>query len=176
MGKEDFIKLELKFVIEVFFLFDVGNGLVEIVVRLLIFFNDDQWYWVIVERNVKQVSLQVDWLFQQICKVLIEGYICLEFYSQLFVGGVGGQQGFLGCICFLRMNGVIFDLEERVKVIFGFIFGCLGYCISYGINCENGGKCLERYYGYFCDCFNIVYDGIFCNKDVGVFFEEGMWL
>lgn len=62
------------------------------------------------------------------------------------------------------MNGVIFDLEERAKVIFGFKFGCLGYCISYGVNCENGGKCIEKYYGYFCDCFNIVYDGIFCNK------------
>uniref|UniRef100_A0A2K5CZP2 Contactin associated protein like 2 n=1 Tax=Aotus nancymaae TaxID=37293 RepID=A0A2K5CZP2_AOTNA len=176
MGKEDFIKLELKSATEVSFSFDVGNGPVEIVVRSPTPLNDDQWHRVTAERNVKQASLQVDRLPQQIRKAPTEGHTRLELYSQLFVGGAGGQQGFLGCIRSLRMNGVTLDLEERAKVTSGFISGCSGHCTSYGTNCENGGKCLERYHGYSCDCSGTAYDGTFCNKDVGAFFEEGMWL
>uniref|UniRef100_A0A2K6AGU0 Contactin associated protein like 2 n=1 Tax=Mandrillus leucophaeus TaxID=9568 RepID=A0A2K6AGU0_MANLE len=161
---------------EVSFSFDVGNGPVEIIVRSPTPLNDDQWHRVTAERNVKQASLQVDRLPQQIRKAPTEGHTRLELYSQLFVGGAGGQQGFLGCIRSLRMNGVTLDLEERAKVTSGFISGCSGHCTSYGTNCENGGKCLERYHGYSCDCSNTAYDGTFCNKDVGAFFEEGMWL
>ncbi|XP_012517535.1 PREDICTED: contactin-associated protein-like 2 [Propithecus coquereli] len=176
MGNTDFIKLELKSATEVSFSFDVGNGPVEIVVRSPSPLNDDQWHRVTAERNVKQASLQVDRLPQQIRKAPTEGHTRLELYSQLFVGGAGGQQGFLGCIRSLRMNGVTLDLEERAKVTSGFISGCSGHCTSYGTNCENGGKCIEKYHGYSCDCSNTAYDGTFCNKDVGAFFEEGMWL
>ena len=82
----------------------------------------------------------------------------------VFPGGAGGQQGFLGCIRSLRMNGVTLDLEERAKVTSGFKSGCSGHCTSYGANCENGGKCIEKYHGYSCDCSNTAYDGTFCNK------------
>uniref|UniRef100_A0A8C2UK34 Contactin associated protein 2 n=1 Tax=Chinchilla lanigera TaxID=34839 RepID=A0A8C2UK34_CHILA len=176
LGNTDFIKLELKSASEVSFSFDVGNGPVEIVVRSPSPLNDDQWHRVTAERNVKQASLQVDRLPQQIRKAPTEGHTRLELYSQLFVGGAGGQQGFLGCIRSLRMNGVTLDLEERAKVTSGFKSGCSGHCTSYGTNCENGGKCIEKYHGYSCDCSNTAYDGTFCNKDVGAFFEEGMWL
>nr|KAF6418838.1 hypothetical protein HJG63_008844 [Rousettus aegyptiacus] len=74
------------------------------------------------------------------------------------------------------MNGVTLDLEERAKVTSGFKSGCSGHCTSYGTNCENGGRCVEKYHGYSCDCSSTAYDGTFCNKDVGAFFEEGMWL
>ncbi|XP_017902317.1 PREDICTED: contactin-associated protein-like 2 [Capra hircus] len=176
LGNTDFIKLELKSATEVSFSFDVGNGPVEMVVRSPTPLNDDQWHRVTAERNVKQASLQVDRLPQQVRKAPTEGHTRLELYSQLFVGGAGGQQGFLGCIRSLRMNGVTLDLEERAKVTSGFKSGCSGHCTSYGANCENGGKCIEKYHGYSCDCSNTAYDGTFCNKDVGAFFEEGMWL
>ncbi|ERE89246.1 contactin-associated protein-like 2 [Cricetulus griseus] len=164
LGNTDFIKLELKSATEVSFSFDVGNGPVEIVVRSPSPLNDDQWHRVTAERNVKQASLQVDRLPQQIRKAPTEGHTRLELYSQLFVGGAGGQQGFLGCIRSLRMNGVTLDLEERAKVTSGFKSGCSGHCTSYGANCENGGKCIEKYHGYSCDCSNTAYDGTFCNK------------
>lgn len=70
----------------------------------------------------------------------------------------------MGCIRSLRMNGVTLDLEERAKVTSGFKSGCSGHCTSYGANCENGGKCLEKYHGYSCDCSHTAYDGTFCNK------------
>lgn len=71
---------------EVSFSFDVGNGPVEIVVRSPSPLNDDQWHRVTAERNVKQASLQVDRLPQQIRKAPTEGHTRLELYSQLFVG------------------------------------------------------------------------------------------
>lgn len=62
------------------------------------------------------------------------------------------------------MNGVTLDLEERAKVTSGFKSGCSGHCTSYGTNCENGGRCVEKYHGYSCDCSSTAYDGTFCNK------------
>ncbi|GAB0184083.1 contactin-associated protein-like 2 [Grus japonensis] len=161
---------------EVSFSFDVGNGPVEIVVRSPNQLNDDQWHRVNAERNVKQASLQVDQLPLEVRKAPTEGHTRLELYSQLYVGAAGGQRGFLGCIRSLRMNGVTLDLEERAKVTPGVKPGCSGHCTSYGMYCANGGKCVEKYNGYSCDCSKTAYDGPFCIKDVGAFFEEGMWL
>ncbi|NXR33667.1 CNTP2 protein, partial [Zosterops hypoxanthus] len=176
LGNTDFIKLELKSATEVSFSFDVGNGPVEIVVRSPNPLNDDQWHRVNAERNVKQASLQVDQLPLEVRKAPTEGHTRLELYSQLYVGAAGGQRGFLGCIRSLRMNGVTLDLEERAKVTPGVKPGCSGHCTSYGMYCANGGKCVEKYNGYSCDCSRTAYDGPFCIKDVGAFFEEGMWL
>ncbi|XP_075906533.1 contactin-associated protein-like 2 isoform X2 [Nelusetta ayraudi] len=85
----------------------------------------------------------------------------------------GGQRGFLGCIRALRMNGVTLDLEERAKVTPGVKPGCQGHCTSFGMYCRNGGKCVEKYNGYLCDCSDTAYDGPFCTRDVGGFFEAG---
>uniref|UniRef100_A0AC11B3T7 Contactin associated protein 2 n=1 Tax=Ovis aries TaxID=9940 RepID=A0AC11B3T7_SHEEP len=85
LGNTDFIKLELKSATEVSFSFDVGNGPVEMVVRSPTPLNDDQWHRVTAERNVKQASLQVDRLPQQVRKAPTEGHTRLELYSQLFV-------------------------------------------------------------------------------------------
>ena len=61
--------------------------------------------------------------------------ILSELRAFCLPGGAGGQQGFLGCIRSLRMNGVTLDLEERAKVTSGFKSGCSGHCTSYGANC-----------------------------------------
>ncbi|XP_028607294.2 contactin-associated protein-like 2 isoform X1 [Podarcis muralis] len=176
LGNTDFIKLELKSATDVSFSFDVGNGPVEIHVRSPSPLNDDQWHWVTAERNVKEASLQVDQLPKETRKAPTEGHTRLELYSQLYVGAAGGQKGFLGCIRSLRMNGLTLDLEERAKVTPGVKPGCSGHCTSFGMYCKNGGKCVEKYHGYSCDCSGTAYDGPYCKKDVGAFFEEGMWL
>ncbi|XP_034957246.2 contactin-associated protein-like 2 [Zootoca vivipara] len=176
LGNTDFIKLELKSATDVSFSFDVGNGPVEINVRSPSPLNDDQWHWVTAERNVQEASLQVDQLPKETRKAPTEGHTRLELYSQLYVGAAGGQKGFLGCIRSLRMNGLTLDLEERAKVTPGVKPGCSGHCTSFGMYCKNGGKCVEKYHGYSCDCSGTAYDGPYCKKDVGAFFEEGMWL
>lgn len=83
-------------------------------------------------------------------------------------GAAAGQKGFLGCIRSLRMNGVTLDLEERAKVTPGVKPGCSGHCTSFGMYCENGGKCVEKYNGYLCDCSRTAYDGPSCTKGKGL--------
>ncbi|KAL8165698.1 UNVERIFIED_CONTAM: Contactin-associated protein-like 2 [Gekko kuhli] len=156
---------------EVSFSFDVGNGPVEIVVRSPNPLNDDQWHHVVAERNVKQASLQVDQLPVEIRKAPMEGHTRLELFSQLYVGAAGGQKGYLGCIRSLRMNGVTLDLEERAKVTPGVKPGCSGHCTSFGMYCQNGGRCVEKYNGYYCDCSRTAYDGPFCRK--GLVYARG---
>ncbi|XP_044275058.1 contactin-associated protein-like 2 [Varanus komodoensis] len=176
LGNADFIKLELKSATDVSFSFDVGNGPVEIIVRSPSALNDNQWHRVLAERNVKEASLQVDQLPKETRKAPTEGHTRLELYSQLYVGAAGGQKGYLGCIRSLRMNGLTLNLEERAEVTPGVEPGCSGHCTSYGMYCRNGGTCVEKYNGFICDCSRTAYDGTYCTKDVGAFFEEGMWL
>ncbi|XP_075906532.1 contactin-associated protein-like 2 isoform X1 [Nelusetta ayraudi] len=125
------------------------------------------------ERNVKEAVLQLDQTYRASRQAPAQGHTRLELFSQLYVGAAGGQRGFLGCIRALRMNGVTLDLEERAKVTPGVKPGCQGHCTSFGMYCRNGGKCVEKYNGYLCDCSDTAYDGPFCTRDVGGFFEAG---
>uniref|UniRef100_A0A8C9UAI8 Contactin associated protein 2 n=1 Tax=Scleropages formosus TaxID=113540 RepID=A0A8C9UAI8_SCLFO len=176
LGNTDFIRLELKSPTMVSFSFDVGNGPVELAVRSPTALNDDQWHRVSAERNVKEAVLQLDQQYREVRPAPPQGHTRLELYSQLYVGAAGGQRGFLGCIRSLKMNGVTLDLEERAKVTPGVKPGCSGHCTSFGVYCRNGGKCVEKYNGYSCDCTSTAYDGPFCTKDVGGFFEAGTLL
>ncbi|PWA30837.1 hypothetical protein CCH79_00017333 [Gambusia affinis] len=88
-------------------------------------------------------------------------------------GALSGQRGFLGCMRSLKINGIFFDLEERAKVTPGVKPGCQGHCSTYKMHCRNGGKCVEQYNGYSCDCSLSAYDGPFCTDDVGGYFEAG---
>uniref|UniRef100_A0A3P8QRF6 Contactin associated protein 2 n=1 Tax=Astatotilapia calliptera TaxID=8154 RepID=A0A3P8QRF6_ASTCA len=173
LGNTDFIRLELKSPKVVSFSFDVGNGPVELIVHSATSLNDDQWHRVMAERNVKEAVLQLDQTYRTSRLAPAQGHTRLELFSQLYVGAAGGQRGFLGCIRALRMNGITLDLEERAKVTPGVKPGCQGHCNSFGMYCRNGGKCVERYNGYLCDCTATAYDGPFCTRDVGGFFEAG---
>ncbi|XP_063063624.1 contactin-associated protein-like 2 [Engraulis encrasicolus] len=164
LGNSDFIRLELKSSTVVSFSFDVGNGPVELSVESPTLLNDDQWHQVSAERNVKEAVLQLDQLYREVRAAPAQGHTRLELYSQLYVGAASGQRGFLGCIRALQMNGVTLDLEERAKVTPGVEAGCSGHCTSYGMYCQNGGKCVEKDNGYACDCSDTTYDGPFCTK------------
>lgn len=63
----------------------------------------------------------------------------------------------------LRINGVTLDLEEKARGTLGVSPGCQGYCSSYAMHCSNGGKCMEQYNGYSCDCSLTAYDGPYCT-------------
>ncbi|CAJ1082341.1 contactin-associated protein-like 2a isoform X2 [Xyrichtys novacula] len=173
LGNTDFIRLELKSPKVVSFSFDVGNGPVELTVHADTPLNDDQWHRVMAERNVKEAVLQLDQTYRASQLAPAQGHTRLELFSQLYVGAAGGQRGFLGCIRALRMNGITLDLEERAEVTPGVKPGCQGHCTSFGMYCRNGGKCVEKYNGYLCDCTDTAYDGPFCTRDVGGFFEAG---
>nr|KAF6336339.1 contactin associated protein family member 5 [Myotis myotis] len=174
LGITDFIRLEISSPSEITFAIDVGNGPVELVVQSPSPLNDNQWHYVRAERNLKVTSLQVDGLPRMSRETSEEGHFRLQLNSQLFVGGTSSKQkGFLGCIRSLHLNGQKLDLEERAKVTSGVRPGCPGHCSSYGGICHNGGKCVEKRSGYFCDCTNSPYEGPFCKKEVSAVFEAG---
>ncbi|XP_035878469.1 contactin-associated protein-like 5 [Phyllostomus discolor] len=174
LGITDFIRLEISSPSEITFAIDVGNGPIELVVQSPSLLNDNQWHYVRAERNLKVTSLQVDSLPRMSRETLEEGHFRLQLNSQLFVGGTSSKQkGFLGCIRSLHLNGQKLDLEERAKVTSGVRPGCPGHCSSYGSICHNGGKCVEKRSGYFCDCTNSPYEGPFCKKEISALFEAG---
>uniref|UniRef100_A0A8W4F9H5 Contactin associated protein family member 5 n=1 Tax=Sus scrofa TaxID=9823 RepID=A0A8W4F9H5_PIG len=173
LGIKDFIRLEISSPSEITFAIDVGNGPIELIVQSPALLNDNQWHYVRAERNLKETSLQVDSLPRVTKKTSEEGHFRLQLNSQLFVGGTSSRQkGFLGCIRSLHLNGQKLDLEERAKTS-GVRPGCPGHCSSYGSTCHNGGKCVEKHSGYFCDCTTSPYEGPFCKKEVSAVFEAG---
>ncbi|XP_072326107.1 contactin-associated protein-like 5 isoform X1 [Scyliorhinus torazame] len=174
LGIKDFIRIELNSPMEVLFSFDVGNGASEVIVKSSTHLNNNQWHYVRAERNTKEASLQVDHLPRKAQEAPDDGHIHLQLNSQLFVGGTASRQkGFLGCIRSLQLNGVTLDLEERAKMTPGVKPGCPGHCSSYGNLCHNGGRCMEKYSGYSCDCSHSAYDGPFCKKEVSAILEAG---
>nr|XP_057930020.1 contactin-associated protein-like 2b isoform X1 [Doryrhamphus excisus] len=172
-GSSDILRIELRGGSMVSFSFDVGSERMELVVRSPLPLNDDQWHRVEAEKNVKEVVLQLDGLHREVRLTPQQGPTKLELYSNLYVGASGGQRGFLGCIRALKMNGFTLNLEEKARGIPGVNPGCQGHCQSYGTQCKNGGKCVEQYNTYSCDCSLTAYDGPFCTEDVGAYFETG---
>ncbi|XP_060683716.1 contactin-associated protein-like 5 [Hemiscyllium ocellatum] len=174
LGIKDFIRIELNSPMEVLFSFDVGNGPSEVIVKSSTHLNNNQWHYVRAERNIKEASLQVDHLPSKTQEAPDDGHIHLQLNSQLFVGGTASRQkGFLGCIRSLQLNGMTLDLEERAKMTPGVKPGCPGHCSSYGNLCHNGGRCIEKYSGYSCDCGHSAYDGPFCKKEISAILEAG---
>ncbi|KAM7378664.1 hypothetical protein PAMP_004273 [Pampus punctatissimus] len=155
------------------FSFDVGSERVELSIHSPVPLNDDQWHRVEAEKNIKEAVLQLNGQYREVRPTPPQGHTKLEFYSELYVGASSGQRGFLGCMRSLKINGVTYDLEEKAKVTLGVNPGCQGHCSSYGMHCRNGGKCVEQYNGYSCDCSLTAYDGPFCTDDVGGYFETG---
>ncbi|KAJ3594580.1 hypothetical protein NHX12_003887 [Muraenolepis orangiensis] len=173
LGTTDFIRIELRATSVVSFSFDVGNGAVELSVRSPVRLDDGRWHRVEAERNVKEAVLRLDGRYRDSRPAPPQGHTRLELFSQLYIGASGGQRGFLGCIRALRLNGVTLDLEERARVTPGVNPGCQGHCDHFGQHCHNGGKCVEQYNKYSCDCSHTAYDGPFCLNDVGGYFESG---
>ncbi|KAG7236667.1 hypothetical protein INR49_000648, partial [Caranx melampygus] len=173
LGTTNFLHIELRGGSVIVFSFDVGSERMELSVRSLVPLNDDQWHRVEVEKNIKEAVLQLNGQYREVRPTPPQGHTKLEFYSELYIGASSGQRGFLGCMRALKINGVIFDLEERAAVTPGVSPGCQGHCSSYGMHCRNGGKCVEQYNGYSCDCSLTAYDGAFCTDDVGGYFETG---
>ncbi|KAM4551352.1 contactin-associated protein-like 2b [Odontesthes bonariensis] len=173
LGTTNFLHIELRGGSVVLFSFDVGSERVELSVRSPEPLNNDQWHRVEAEKNIKEAVLQLNGRYREVRPMPPQGHAKLDFYSDLYVGASSGQRGVLGCMRALKINGAIYDLEERAKMTPGVNPGCRGHCSSYRMHCRNGGKCVEHYNGYSCDCSLTAYDGPFCMDDVGGYFETG---
>uniref|UniRef100_A0A8C8M103 Contactin associated protein-like 5b n=1 Tax=Oncorhynchus tshawytscha TaxID=74940 RepID=A0A8C8M103_ONCTS len=170
LGTTDFITLKLTTPSAVTFIFDVGNGPVDLTVTSPVPLNDKQWHYVRAERNLKEASLQVDQLPLHTLEAPSEGHYRLQLKSLLFIGGSTFKEStFLGCIRALTLNGVTLDLEEQAKLTPGVTPGCLGHCNGSASVCHNRGRCMEKNSGYVCDCTHSAYNGphFMHNRDRG---------
>uniref|UniRef100_A0A8C8GLA4 Contactin-associated protein-like 5 n=1 Tax=Oncorhynchus tshawytscha TaxID=74940 RepID=A0A8C8GLA4_ONCTS len=174
LGTADFITLKLTTPSAITFIFDVGNGPVDLTVTSPVPLNDKQWHYVRAERNLKEASLQVDQLPLHTLEAPSEGHYRLQLKSLLFIGGsTFKESSFLGCIRALTLNGVTLDLEEQAKLTPGVTPGCPGHCSSSASVCHNRGRCMEKNSGYVCDCTHSAYNGPHCKKEVSMSFESG---
>ena len=79
--------------------------------------SDDKWHTVYVERNIKQATLRVD-NFKPVFINESVGQIprLLDLTKRLVVGATADfQDGFVGCMRGLRVNGVLMDMKGVVK-------------------------------------------------------------
>ncbi|XP_069763322.1 contactin-associated protein 1 isoform X2 [Narcine bancroftii] len=176
-GNRDFIRLELKSEKVVAFSFNVGDGPQELQVEAMVPLNNDTWHFLEVEINVKFARLRLDHLLWRVLEAPPQSYVSLELDRPLYVGAAEYRRNaFFGCLRGLRMNGVILDLEAKAHYTEGANPGCVGRCSDPGVLCQNGGRCVERYSTYTCDCNISAFDGPFCDKVIGGYFEPGTYV
>lgn len=176
-GYWDFIRLELKSERVVAFSFNVGDGPQELRVEAPVPLNNDSWHFVEAEINVKLARLRLDEMPWQVLEAPPQSYVSLRLDRPLYVGAAEYRRAaFFGCLRGLRMNGEIVDLEGQARLTEGTVAGCLGRCSEPGVLCQNGGRCVERYSTYTCDCNASAFDGYYCQKVIGGYFESGTYV
>uniref|UniRef100_A0A8C9SE52 Contactin associated protein 1 n=1 Tax=Scleropages formosus TaxID=113540 RepID=A0A8C9SE52_SCLFO len=172
-----FIRVELNSTTDLLFVFMVGDGILNVTLRSPEPLNDDEWHHVKAEINVKMARLKVDYQPWSVCHFPGQTYVTMKFTQPLLVGAAKDKQrAYLGCLRGLRMNGLPLDLEGKANAEEGVRRNCTGQCVNAAIPCRNGGRCMEGYASYYCDCNNTAFEGYYCHKDIGAFFEEGTWL
>ncbi|XP_043359345.1 LOW QUALITY PROTEIN: contactin-associated protein 1 [Dermochelys coriacea] len=176
-GCRNYIRIELNTTRDVVFAYDIGNGDENLTVRSPVPFSDDEWHQVKAEINVKLARLRVDKLPWVVRLAPPQSYVRLEFDRPLYVGSAEHRlHPFLGCLRALRMNGRTLNLEGQANETAGVRVNCTGYCQDPRVPCQNSGLCVERYSHYTCNCSLSAFDGPFCNRDIGAYFEPGTWV
>ncbi|XP_067167957.1 contactin-associated protein 1 [Apteryx mantelli] len=176
-GSRYYIRVELNTTRDVMFAYDIGNGHENLTVRSPVPWNDDEWHQVKAELNVKLARLRVDKLPWAARPAPPQSFVHLDFDRPLYVGAAEHKmRPFLGCLRALRMNGVTLNLEGKANETEGVRVNCTGHCQEPLVPCQNSGLCVERYSHYTCNCSVSAFDGPFCNRDIGGYFEEGTWV
>ncbi|XP_041121407.1 contactin-associated protein 1-like [Polyodon spathula] len=177
-GPPYFIRVELNSTTELLFIFSVGDGIINATLKSPTPLNDDQWHFVKAEINVKMARIKVDEQPWVVRRFPSQSYVNLVFSKPLLVGAAEYKmRGFLGCLRGLRMNGVTLNLEGKVNELEGIKYNCSGHCWNTSeVLCRNAGRCVEKYSTYLCDCNETAFDGLYCHKDIGGYFEPGTWL
>lgn len=77
------------------------------------------------------------------------------------------KEGFVGCMRAFLVNGMPVNLQSYAAAgLYGVSLGCVGKCASGP--CLNGGRCIEEYSGYTCDCQWTPFKGPICADEIGV--------
>uniref|UniRef100_A0AAQ6A887 Contactin associated protein 1 n=1 Tax=Amphiprion ocellaris TaxID=80972 RepID=A0AAQ6A887_AMPOC len=174
---KNFIRVELNTTHNLVFVFMVGDGILNVTLRSPVPLNDNEWHFVQAELNVKLARIKVDYQPWAVTRFPGQTFVTMQFTHPILVGAANRTlRPFLGCLRGLRMNGIPFDLEGKVNEEQGVRRNCTGQCLNATIPCRNSGQCIEGYASYTCDCNNTAFDGFYCHKDIGAYFEIGSWL
>jgi hypothetical protein len=133
--------------------------------------DDNQWHSVLVERNVKEAMVVVDRTKKGQIKEPSGPSRRMILTSKLYVGATRDYtNGFVGCLRAMLLNGEPVDLVgEATKDhlgLYGISVGCSGKCSNNP--CKNGGRCLEGYDHFSCDCRLTPFKGPICADEIGV--------
>uniref|UniRef100_A0AAY5KQ95 Contactin associated protein 1 n=1 Tax=Esox lucius TaxID=8010 RepID=A0AAY5KQ95_ESOLU len=173
----NFIRIELNTTQNLVFIFMVGDGILNVTLRSPVPLNDNEWHFVQAELNVKLARIKVDYQPWAVRRFPGQTFVTMKFTHPLLVGAANRTLWpFLGCLRALRINGVTLDLEGKANEEQGIRRNCTGQCLNATIPCRNAAQCIEGYAAYTCDCGNTAFDGFYCHKDIGAYFEIGSWL
>lgn len=161
-GPTDYIKLSIIGGNKLKFQYQAGSGPLGVDVETSYPLNDNNWHSVSVERNRKEARLVVDGATKSEVREPPGPVRALYLSSELAIGAtLDYQDGFVGCIRALLLNGVLVDLKYYArKKLYGISEGCNGRCES--SPCLNNGTCHEEYDGFKCDCRWSAFKGPIC--------------
>lgn len=161
-GPTDYIKLSIIGGYKLKFQYQAGSGPLGVDVETSYPLNDNNWHSVSVERNRKEARLVVDGATKSEVREPLGPVRALYLSSELAIGAtLDYQDGFVGCIRALLLNGILVDLKHYAqKNLYGISSGCNGRCESNP--CLNNGTCFERYDGFTCDCRWSAFKGPIC--------------
>jgi len=167
----DFIKVSLLSGDSVQFEFAAGKGDQSLTVETSYRLDDDKWHSVLIEKNRKEAMVVIDGARKGIFAEPIGPVRPFKLTSNLYVGSTKEYtDGFVGCMRALVLNGVPQDLVREVTKnwwgLYGVSVGCQGKCARQP--CLNGGKCLEGYDSFSCDCRWTPFKGPICADEIGV--------
>lgn len=167
-GHTDYIKLSIIDGNKLKFQYKAGSGPLSVDVLTSYPLNDNNWHSVSVERNRKEARLVVDGATKSEVREPPGPVRALYLTSELSIGAtLDYQDGFVGCIRALLLNGNPIDLKSYAeRKLYGVSAGCVGRCES--SPCLNNGTCFERYDGFTCDCRWSSFKGPICADEIGV--------
>merc|ERR1712038_1079555 len=173
----DFIKVSIISGDAIQFEWAAGKGDQSLTVETTYRLDDDDWHSVHIEKNRKEAMVVIDGARKGTFSEPIGPVRPFKLTSKLYVGATKEYtDGYVGCLRALVLNGVAVDLGSQVTKydwrrgewynVYGVGVGCVGKCARHP--CKNGGKCLEGYDSFACDCRWTPWKGPICADEIGV--------
>ncbi|CAI5447216.1 unnamed protein product [Caenorhabditis angaria] len=132
-------------------------------------YDDGMFHSIYWEADETSMYLKVD----GIRKSIKHSFVLPNVYSWIIGSRTEkGSTGFAGVIRNVYLCGVELPVIQYArKSVGGISIGDDGYCRP--DLCQNGGKCVDKYDGYVCDCSLTPFGGTDCTKEYGMMIPLG---